>query len=650
MSFLLFLLVFSGGGALAGRVFHRRFSQGAPVFVLAAVAILYVFALFGGLLAGVWVVLGLAAAGLVWLAVDALRRKTLAPVKELLSDPGFFALAVLLAAVFLINQNRNFIWSDEFTFWGLAAKETVRQNAMYNLPGSAIISHRDYPPALSLFEYFWCRLAGGYSEVSVYRALQFFSLSMCLPVFTRVRWRRWPLVLGLTGLVLVFHTVAMANLYASVYIDAAMGVLVGAAFAVALLEDKPTPFTLVWLGLGCFVATLSKSMGVFALVFVALYLLVVFFAALQDNRRTLGARRPWQAARPLLPVLAVSAGGTILAKVSWSAFCGSIGVTGATFPLDAITPASVLAAFTGRGTPLQTETVRNFSATVLQEPILNTPFAAPFFQTVLLLGLVCVVGWLLSRGRPHARQALGLAVAVPAGLALYAVGMLALYLFSFGADEGSGLASYSRYMSTGVIAALTAMLLAYTEWTLPESDRNDKKLPILRQPYAKWCIAIVLVLALMVPTHVYTSLLPYRRDDDTYSPNAPTAEGIAAHVDTETGKLYVVLQGAPGATMIALRYYASPLEMNDGGTLLSLEAPEEGEAVSGLLVASPAQWMEKLADEGYTHVFVGNATQGFIRDYSGVFAGGEGEIFTGGLYRVAGGGLELVDTVEQPAP
>lgn len=81
---------------------------------------------------------------------------------------------------FITNQDKEFVSWDEFSHWGMFLKESLRLDSFYcNSP--IYFAHKDYVPAITLFETLWCKLSLRYSEADAYRAIQIFMYDLFFP-------------------------------------------------------------------------------------------------------------------------------------------------------------------------------------------------------------------------------------------------------------------------------------------------------------------------------------------------------------------------------------------------------------------------------------------------------------------------------------
>ena len=90
--------------------------------------------------------------------------------------PGLLIFVTTYVGVYLYDLNRSFTNWDEFSHWGVMIKEMLRLNTFYSVDSSVLAVHKDYPPAIQIIEWLWCRLSGGcYEEAYLYSCLLYTS-------------------------------------------------------------------------------------------------------------------------------------------------------------------------------------------------------------------------------------------------------------------------------------------------------------------------------------------------------------------------------------------------------------------------------------------------------------------------------------------
>lgn len=308
---LTILAVLVGNAVLLAIPARVSFGKALPVSLILSVGLLHFLGMFVSLHVGVVILVVSSVAGYVWLLLSVFRRNDGAPlawIKAMLN--GLLLFLGLYLAVYWANTGRTIPMSDEIYHWAVALKEMVHLDAHYCVPEARNLLAPQYVPGITLFQYLWCKLDGGFSEASAFRALQLLSLSFVLPVVCDMgKKRRGAAAAYLaTALVLSLLFYKMRP-YLSLMIDAILGILFGYMLARLIAERVRTTWVSYELIAVCFALCLIKESGVFF----ALSLIAVESVLLAQGRRAGDDLRKW-----LVP--AAGAMVVVLVYVSWKVF------------------------------------------------------------------------------------------------------------------------------------------------------------------------------------------------------------------------------------------------------------------------------------------------------------------------------------------
>jgi hypothetical protein len=179
---LLYCLIAAGG---YGILFKKRFSVSlSQAFLWQIIILTFTSIVFSSFTAGI--AAGIAVALLV-LTVSVVREKTLRPIvdfyKPSLGNLEVVFFLLLYFAISICNAGNFFHHSDEYAHWGIFVKEILRLDRLFYV-SNANMAHKDYLPALSLFEALWCKLCFGFSEAGTYRGIQIFEASLVMPLLS----------------------------------------------------------------------------------------------------------------------------------------------------------------------------------------------------------------------------------------------------------------------------------------------------------------------------------------------------------------------------------------------------------------------------------------------------------------------------------
>ena len=594
LSFIIPLLFIIGATGTALTFFKYRFEQILPLTLMASALTLYLSGLFGSLLPGLWIVIVWACLFPVGLLVTFLKDRDL--FRRLLSrflTPGFCIFLLLYLIVFILDYRRGLGWWDEYSHWAPMAKETFRLNAFFCSPGSALTFHMDYPPVVTLFEYLWCKLCGGYDVTFLYRSLHVLCFSLFGPVLGWLEWpdgverKKWGRImaqLALTATV-IFVSCGIVpmecDFYTSIYNDAFLGLLLAFCFSCILFWPSGSVYQVVSLCVALTFMTLTKQIAAY---FVALCA-CLFLVQLLVERHKAGAALPKERGsllRSLLSVFLITAipvafflswqyilrvngisSGMETAQIQWSQLPGIL--------LDR------------SGELFQRLTVINFKAAFFSRALGTHPVDLSFFQVLFLfLGVFTLFIWHSKRkdtGLAPERLSGFTVIAILGGVG-YAFVLLITYIYHFGAYEAPRLASYERYIGSYILAltTLTVMLILrlFARWQ-KSAVKNATALMLL----------VLCGLMVCMPPAKCASLSPSLQ---AYPLSRDYVEDYTAILNKteEDASILLVTQGDSGLVGHIIRYETLPRTIDS----ISLGLPKYDGDV----------WTENLSPDAFTSV------------------------------------------------
>ncbi len=176
------VVVFIFFNCLFVQIFKKKFGMTVPFTWGVVFLVLYftqfLFKTFNVGLAILWIG---AAAGLLLLIIK--RKQT-----HLFFSPGLVAFFIVCLLVFFWDFHRYLTDFDEFWFWGITIKESLRLDRFYCIDLSNVPIHKDYPPFQTIIELFWCKTSGFYNEGIASMGLHIFAFSFFTPVLAEIIW------------------------------------------------------------------------------------------------------------------------------------------------------------------------------------------------------------------------------------------------------------------------------------------------------------------------------------------------------------------------------------------------------------------------------------------------------------------------------
>lgn len=625
---LLFVIGISGSAVMIAR---KRFEEVLPVSLLTVTLILYISGLFGRLLIGYYCALAIACAFPVLILIHLLKRKNHTKPLADVFTPGFFIFLALYIFVWNLNGSRGFTMWDEISHWGPMVKETLRLNKFYSVPESMLSVHKDYPPIVSLFEYLWCKLSGGYRESYLYNGLQLLSFSLFFPMFSRFKWEKSVLFFGklaLSALLLISAPLILslsdARFYQTIYTDCLLALLLAYSLSSIVIEKKISGFGLIRLSTAFSFMLLTKQMGIafWALSF-AFFLINIFIAHLGRIRTML---RKVQI-KKILPLALMILTTTILVPglflFSWNRHVDSYDLP-KQFSLSSVQISELPGIRAGTiGEPYQRQAMNNFLDAFMTRELVSRPVTLSFWQLMIMAFIAILLIGKYGKGPFENKQVEWLGLITYLGSFGYSLAMLLLYTFCFDAYEGPRLASFDRYMNTYVFAAISIAIMLFIYLSgLQEKSRNKTSI------YHLGALLSVIWLVFLSPSDIL-NLKPVR------APNSVTAAftqdyDILHANTTPDDKVYIISQQSDGYVTYNISYLLLPEAFNAWGYSLGEKYSDEDGYTVNLSVQA---WVKTLISEKYGYLYLQKIDQNFLDKYSSVFEP-DAEIKDKQLYKI----------------
>ncbi len=616
------LCIFSLAGFMA-LVTRKNLETRLPMTVTVMVGILYAFGLFGQLTAGFYAVLILAALAFAALAFWMFRMRKERPLRYLLT-PGSAVLAVAFIWLLLSLRQHLFYECDEFSHWGLAVQNMFYFHAIPTGVSESNLLFYEYPPATTLFEYFFTRLSGSFNEGDPQRAMNLLTLSYLLPMMATQSWKHWKSAACMAVFLVAFPLLFVGYTYQYLLVDGLLGCIMLYSLWIWFFQphDRETPWQV---GSALAMLTLTKNTG---------FLLAGLVLAIIALDLCLRRRGGWK--KLIVPVCTVA-----MAKLSWTLFF-RIYQAGQAWDTASLLPA-VWDALRNGLHGYRLETVQLFLQALCKPGLMTEGGAIPLSTALWLVLITAAYLWLSSQLPEEQRKRYRrLLMMLVTGMALYMLGQLTVYLFLLQPYEARSLGSLSRYMSTMTlpVTGVTAMLAVHVL-----KDRMEKS-----GQSAALCLLAALLLVLSPETVAQRLILPNEQDQAALEmrlPDIPRQEVVSV-LDRVEDQVYVIVQGDRGDEFRRFRYELAPLTVQpqSAGWCLVEEAyevitPEDWIYMTFGTVKTASEWAQELVEDGYDYVYLQQTDETFAASYGGLFGGAE-KVKQGELYRVAPDGGDVI--------
>lgn len=594
------LFAFAGLGALC---MHKRFEEQLPLAAGLVVVVLYVFALMGKVLWGAYIVLVLALLALIGQLICLIRRRA---IKWILT-PG--CAVFFLIAAWLLFSFRGYMFTewDDFSHWGVAVKNL---SIFHTLPAGtpeATTTYNDYPPATTLFSWFWTHLSGTFNEEDAQRAVNMLMLCFLLPAMKDQEWKRPGKALCMSAVLFVLPLLFAGNAYRTLQVDVLMGCMLLYILCEWFLGGKNLP------GMGCtlFLLPLVKEMGaafaVLALVIIAADLL--FFS---------GKGRVSS-----LKIAGVLAIAVAAASLSWGGYLKLHRVD------EVWNKGGIFVSLSSGLRPDHFTIMGRFLEKISSPEIWSGSEHLSCIMWIVLILTSCHL--LNAYDGQEKKRFLLLFRLLMAGFALYLLVLLLIYLFLFRSDEAMNMNSLERYLSSYMLP-LAGFVVLWLNHSLDGKALKGK----LNAPLCLITALLVLVNPLWIVRETATSGTRIAAVYETRMANTVSHDALEA-VNPDEDRVYVVAAGDAGWRYYECAYQFTPVPVQEGmwsawPVAHKSLAWEDKTSVE----YSPEAWGEMLVEGGFTYVYLDHIDERLINDYHMLFED-PSQIRNGGMYRVENG-------------
>ena len=442
LDYTLPLICIMGVGVIAAYLLKKPINRALPAGILGSVLIVYVLG-FIDLRVGLWCI-GLGV--LIFVAMFVRRilshkidaKEISVWLKSNIVGEYLIAFLMLYTFFFVLNYNKLFYKWDDYSHWGMMAKECFRINRYYFLPDSMLSVHPEYPPFTTLCGYIWCKLCGYYKEQHLYNA-RLVIISVCMlsslsVLFekkekVRIGERRFDRNSIVRIVFAVFMTISLA-LLPSLY-DAAIfrtlypeGVMIALTVYIIILlldMDRKGEQDKLSIAIAAMALTLTKQIAVYPFAMcILIYLLISLFTHRKQGETLEG-----------LAVFLPAIPGLLLWK-----FVSGIYVTGGQFASSRFAPELIQEYLTGGAPEYKYNATILFLRKLVTVNLINSYLPLAFIGLFMLM-IAATIGLYMGYIRyfPEAGITLGMAL----GMLGYIPVMIILYMFGFSVEETSNI-------------------------------------------------------------------------------------------------------------------------------------------------------------------------------------------------------------------
>jgi len=436
-----------------------------------------------------------------------IRRKKI-PLNMLFS-PGLLGFIIVCGLFFLIDNHWILRAWDDYSHWGVMVKEMLRLDRFYSIADSRLLIHKDYPPFLSLFELWWCRISGGFKDSTITLSVHVFSFSLIIPPFLECSF--WDKVIKSSkyiGTILKTCILSLALVSVSIFIISCLNgdsvfnsickdvpIALMFSFAIYLIfcdEVFKNNFSFLSLVLVCTGIILTKQVGIaFVLVILLYYVLKLFLEKhfISSDRRLIRFGIPFGKLIFLFSV-------PLLFYKIWSAYVHKLGIAGQ-FMLSDISIKKYLNIIINDQDSDAHIAFLKYIRSIFCTNIGTFIFPLTFFSAFLLILAFIVFLKFIGKDCFSLKNSYILIAVFVCGTIGYTLMLSILYQFSFSAYERDNLAGFSRYLDSYLIGEIIVLFGILVKGLI--ADRHF---------HARSILSVLMVVCLFINNSSYSYIMP----------------------------------------------------------------------------------------------------------------------------------------------
>ena len=615
LDYTLPLICIMGVGVIAAYLLKKPINRALPTGILGSVLIVYVLG-FIDLRVGLWCI-GLGVLVLVAMFVRRIlshkidAKEISVWLKSNIVGEYLIAFLMLYTFFFVLNYNKLFYKWDDYSHWGMMAKECFRINRYYFLPDSMLSVHPEYPPFTTLCGYIWCKLCGYYKEQHLYNA-RLVIISVCMlsslsVLFekkekVRIGERRFDRnsIVRIAFAVLMTISLALlpslydAAIFRTLYPEGVMIALTVYIIILLLDMDRKGEQDKLSIAIAAMALILTKQIAVYPFAMCILICLLISLFTHRKRRETL------EGLAVFLPA--------ILCHLLWK-FVSGIYVTGGQFASSRFAPELIQEYLTGGAPEYKYNATILFLRKLVTVNLINSYLPLAFIGLFMLM-IAATIGLYMGYNRyfPEAGITFGIAL----GMLGYIPVMIILYMFGFSVEETSNIVCFERYMNT-VCGVATIVLLLITIRICFEDRRR----------YIAAIIVAILPILMCPVGRLKIEFTPgYFAEND--------AEAFSKDFDIikentqDNSSIYIVNNGNESVNNM-FTYYLTP------------------RIISHEYINPDKYSVDEVIDyiKYYDYVFIVNAYETFAEKYDTIFVDGDEKLNNQQLYKVIADGDDV---------
>ena len=563
--------------------------------------ILYLFGLINIMKIGFYGIILLAILCFFYDIVSIVKKKI--KIKEIFTLGTLLYILLLIIATLLLKNTYYKAW-DEFSHWGPNLKAMVTHDVFWaNKVYDGV--HVVYQPLAGIYEYFFCKINGGFAEDISYIGITTFIITLLLPILRGLEYEIKDIIKAFLSIFSVYCLIYVFGFRLdSIYIDLLLAILFASSMIYAYLQKEKEDKLILWLLLIAMVLLKDTGLLLAGIVLMQLFFKDIVFPII--NRKKI-QNEDFKKFGILCLILVTM----LTAYGSWKIYCSANGkVLDDRHDKNAIVEINIKDYIKGvtqlGGTTEKVDSIaKSFYEALNETGLISNSVCKTAIQLLVFTNLVVIILIVIEKDKEQKEKMISFILSMDIGFVLYCLLLMATYMFAFTEKEGRGLASYSRYMNTYFMAWIV-MLIAII------GNLQTKKREI---------ILLILTLITLSSVNVLSIIKPVEKMASAVTPTIQEKADIIEENVKVNEKVYLIYQNiGANPDYHILRYCISPIVTN----LMyewNLGAPYyEGDIWTYDITQK--EWEDKLKQEDFNYVFIAKSDERFIKQYGNIFEEG----------------------------
>lgn len=598
--YILFLLL--SGSIFISLKFNKPIEKTIIINLMLIIFLLYIFGLMGFLKVGVYFIGILSLILMLYSIILCLKKEKNIYLNNIVT-PSLVIFIIIYFILIFMHRGRLLIHWDEFSHWGDVVKAmfTINDFATSSLSMSEF---RSYPPAMSLFQYFFESVNGRFVEYHLYLSYQIFGVALFLPFLSKLNFKKPFSIILSFFIIILIPTIFYTDYYTSIYIDAMVGMVF--AYNITLIYKSNNNVTnTLSLGLSLFILVLLKDVGLLlAIITVFIFILNILYETFKNHKFC-----KLEIKKNTINICLILA-FISFAKISWSLNIIQNNVISNSSGLFNIK--ELINIFLFNYNDYRLIVIKNYVSTIFNViPVKTFIINLTYYQIPLFFAIIYYLLYKYKKKTENPLRFKFISSSMVLGCFLFFIGLLFLYIIKFSEYEAIRLASMDRYIYiyfTAMLAFLTFVIL----------DEENSKLKLF------------LLTIVLINCSIYNFIsLPYTlKESISIRKEYQKSIDLTLNKVHKDDKVYIVSQNTQGYDYWVLRFSLRPIKINDNFSWSIGKQYYDGDIWTKSITVD--EWENELKNK-YDYVLIYKCDQQFIDEFGKIF---DGNVKSNSLYKI----------------